>query len=84
MEAQDFIRREKVSCDDRLKKILPTSHTVAMKEQVERHTALLEKRLTTGIGAEELKIFHDVLEKMQENMELTEKGNVRRKKWIEQ
>ncbi len=84
MEAQDFIRREKVSCDDRLKKILPTSHTVAMKEQVERHTALLEKRLTTGIGAEELKIFHDVLGKMQENMELTEKGNVRRQKWIQQ
>ena len=44
MEAQDFIRREKVSYDDRLKKILPTSHTVEMKEQVERHIALLEKR----------------------------------------
>ena len=75
MEAQEFIRREKVSGDDRLKKILPTSHTVEMKEQVERHIALLEKRLTAGIEAEELKIFHDVLDKMQENMELTEKGN---------
>ncbi len=79
MEAQDFIRREKVSCDDRLKKILPTSQTVEMKEQVERHIALLEKRLTTGIGAEELKIFRDVLGKMQENMELTEKGNISRR-----
>ena len=79
MEAQDFIRREKVSCDDRLKKILPTSHTVEMKEQVERHIALLEKRLTTGIGAEELEIFCDVLGKMQENMELTEKGNISRR-----
>ena len=67
MEAQDFIRREKVSYDDRLKKILPTSQTVEMKEQVERHIALLEKRLTTGIG------------KMQENMELTEKGNISRR-----
>lgn len=75
MEAQEFIRREKVSGDDRLKKILPISHTVEMKEQVERHIALLEKRLTAGIEAEELKIFHDVLDKMQENMELTEKGN---------
>ena len=45
MEAQDFIRREKVSRDDRLKRILPTSHTVEMKEQVERHITLLEKRL---------------------------------------
>ena len=70
MEAQDFIRREKVSYDDRLKKILPTSHTVEMKEQVERHIALLEKRLTAGIGEEELRIFSDVLKKMQENMEL--------------
>ena len=75
MEAQDFIRREKVSYDDRLKKILPTSHTVEMKEQVERHIALLEKRLTAGIKEEELSIFSDVLKKMQENMELTERGN---------
>ena len=75
MEAQDFIRREKVSYDDRLKKILPTRHTVEMKEQVERHVALLEKRLTAGIGEEKLKVFFDVLERMQENMELTEKGD---------
>lgn len=75
MEAQDFIRREKVSYDDRLKKILPTSHTVEMKEQVERYITLLEKRLTAGIGEEELRVFSDVLKKMQENMELTEKGD---------
>ncbi len=72
MEAQDFIRREKASYDDRLKRILPT---VEMKEQVERHVALLEKRLTAGIGEEELKVFSDVLARMQENMELTEKGD---------
>ncbi len=75
MEAQDFIRREKVSYDDRLKKILPTSHTVEMKEQVERYITLLEKRLTAGIEEEELRVFSDVLKKMQENMELTEKGD---------
>ena len=75
MEAQDFIRREKVSRDDRLKRILPTSHTVEMKEQVERHITLLEKRLTAGIEEEELRVFSDVLKKMQENMELTEKGD---------
>ena len=38
MEVQNFIRREKVSYDDRLKKILPTSHTVEMKEQVKKFT----------------------------------------------
>ena len=75
MEAQDFIRREKVSYDDRLKKILPTNHTVEMKEQVERHITLLEKRLTAGIEEKELKVFFDVLKKMQENMELMEKGD---------
>ena len=75
MEAQDFIRREKVSYDDRLKRILPTSHTVEMKEQVERHITLLEKRLTAGIEEEELRVFSDVLKKMQENMDLTEKGD---------
>ena len=63
------------SYDDRLKKILPTSHTVEMKEQIERHITLLEKRLTAGIEEKELKVFFDVLKKMQENMELTEKGD---------
>ncbi len=58
-----------------MKKILPTSHTVEMKEQVERHITLLEKRLTAGIEEEERKVFSDVLKKMQENMELTEKGD---------
>ena len=75
LEAQDFIRREKVSSDDRLEKILPTRQTVKIKEQVERHAALLEKRLTAGVEEEELKVFFHVLEKMQENMELTEKGD---------
>ena len=46
-----------------------------MKEQVERHITLLGKRLTAGIEEEELRVFSDVLKKMQENMELTEKGN---------
>ncbi len=46
-----------------------------MKEQVERHITLLEKRLTAGIEEEELRVFSDVLKKMQENMELTEKGD---------
>ena len=45
-----------------------------MKEQVERHITLLEKRLTAGIEEKERKVFSDVLKKMQENMELTEKG----------
>lgn len=58
-----------------MKRILPTRQTMEMKEQVERHAALLEKRLKAGIGEEELKVFFDVLEKMQENMELTEKGD---------
>ena len=45
------------------------------KEQVERHITLLEKRLTAGIEEEERKVFSDVLKRMQENMELTEKGD---------
>lgn len=61
MEAQGFIRREKVS-------------STANQTHSGNEGALLEKRLTAGIGAEELEIFSDVLKKMQENMELTEKG----------
>ena len=53
MEAQEFIRREKVSGDDRLKKILPTSHTVEMKVTINpiqqiSQTEILRQILRTG------------------------------------
>lgn len=73
MEAQDFICREKVSFDDRLKKILPTKRTIEMRESVKQYISLLEKQLTTGIGEEELNAFYGVLHQMQQNMEIAEK-----------
>lgn len=73
MEEKGIIRREKVVSDDRLKKIIPTKQTMEIKEQVVRHVSLLEKRLTEGIASEELEVFSDVVQKMQNNMELSGK-----------
>ncbi len=75
MEAQDFFRREKNSSNDLLKKALPTSRTVKMKEQVAGCAAYYPAGKTAngryrGRGVRD---FSDVLKKMQENMELTEK-----------
>ncbi len=59
---------------DQIKRVFDTT-TGRCGTQVERHVALLEKRLTAGVEEEELKVFFHVLEKMQENMGLTEKGD---------
>lgn len=73
MEANNMIRRERVASDDRLKKILPTDQIMAIKEQVLCHISLLENCLTDGITSEELEVFSGVVQKMQKNMELTER-----------
>ena len=68
--------QEEFAYGDALAKTYPGSDNVPgigarydreMKEQVERHVTLLEKRLTAGVGEEELKVFFHVLEKMQDN-----------------
>lgn len=74
MEAQKIIKREKVSYDDRLKKILPTVNTVNMKAEIDSYIASLEAGLTAGIEKSELDNFFHVLQKMQENMKITEQG----------
>lgn len=77
MEANAIIHREKVTDDDRLKRILPTKETMKLKEQVALYVSLFEKHLTDGVTAEELNIFSNVIKKMQENMDSIEKDKAK-------
>lgn len=67
LEENGMIIREKVSYDDRLKKILPTSASIEMKKNINRDIQLVENKLTSGISQEKLNIFFEVIQKMVEN-----------------
>lgn len=67
MEGDEMIVREKVSHDDRLKKIRPTPAGIEMKEKVEQDIRLVENRLILDISEEELNVFFRVIQKMMRN-----------------
>ena len=67
LEGDEMIVRERVSHDDRLKKIRPTSAGIEMKEKVEQDIRSVEKRLVSDISEEELNAFFRVIQKMIEN-----------------
>lgn len=68
MEHQGLIIRERVSRDDRLKKILPTSYAIEMKEKIEQTVNLLETSMLEGISDQELEVFSKVSVKMFSNI----------------
>ncbi|MDE6312788.1 MAG: MarR family transcriptional regulator [Lachnospiraceae bacterium] len=67
MEGDEMIVRERVSHDDRLKKIRPTPASIKMKEKVDQDIRLVENQLISGISEEKLNIFFWVIQKMIEN-----------------
>lgn len=68
MEKNGLIRREAVSYDARLKKIIASEKAMQYKDQVVSDLTNLEEELTKDIGPEELEIFFRVIEKMMNNV----------------
>ena len=69
MEKKGYIRRESVSCDARLKKVLLTQKGIQSHEAIEELIRQLEKEMTQGIEPEEFAIFLNVIHKIRENIE---------------
>ncbi|MBD5508285.1 MAG: MarR family transcriptional regulator [Lachnospiraceae bacterium] len=67
LEGDEMIVRERVSHDDRLKKIRPTSAGIELKERVEQNIRSVENRLVSEISEEELNVFFRVIQKMIKN-----------------
>ena len=67
LEGDEMIVRERVSHDDRLKKIRPTSAGIELKERVEQDIRSVENRLVSEISEEELNVFFRVIQKMIKN-----------------
>lgn len=68
MEKAGVIRRESVSYDARLRRIVVTQKGEAIKDIVNEDCNRLEKRLREGISEEDLLVCASVLEKMIANL----------------
>lgn len=69
MEQKGFIERVSVESDARLKKIVLTDKAIEIHKKVIIEIEDREKRLKSGIGEEELKVFFSVMKKLSANME---------------
>lgn len=68
MEKRGLICRESVAHDARLKKILPTERSLALREEVLENIHELEAVLAAGIDPGDFAICLSVLRKMNENL----------------
>lgn len=68
MEKNGFIYRESVKKDARLKRILPTKKSEALRPSILLHISESESQLTQGITVEELAVCKQVLQKMLQNL----------------
>ncbi len=68
LEQKDLIKREDVSYDKRLKKIVLTQKAQLFADKIIDHRIELEKKLTSGITEQELRNFKATLEKLKENL----------------
>lgn len=68
MENNGMIKRKRVVEDDRLKKIVPTSRTIMMKEKLNQDIQNIEKKLLSEIPEEELATYLKVTKKMISNI----------------
>lgn len=68
MEKRDFIRRESVEHDARLKKVILTEKGYVHHNQVEENICSLHNKLLAGISQEEKEAFLAIAEKMGENL----------------
>lgn len=72
MEKNGIIRRESVSYDARLKKIVLTDKAVEIHKKATNNIEKIEKTLKKGITEEELVFFYSVVEKIKANLEVGE------------
>ena len=68
MEKKGFVRRESVKQDARLKKVILTEKGITSQESFEDIVEHIEEELSEGISEEELHIFYNVLDQINQNV----------------
>ncbi|WP_458863565.1 MarR family winged helix-turn-helix transcriptional regulator [Acidaminobacterium chupaoyuni] len=69
MEKNDFILRESVPQDARLKKLVLTPKAILLEEKIRREIVLIEEQMRKDIPAEDLECFLKTARRIKENLE---------------
>lgn len=69
MEKNGFIKRQPVSYDARLKKLILTEKATIAHKKIEIEINNMEKRLAMGLTDEEIKTFFKLVDKISKNIE---------------
>ncbi|OUP48882.1 MarR family winged helix-turn-helix transcriptional regulator [Lachnoclostridium sp. An181] len=72
MEKNGFIKRESVARDARLKKLLPTAKSLALRNDILQNIQKVEQKMLHGIPEFELEMCMNTLQKMSENLMMDE------------
>lgn len=73
MEKNGYIRRETVTSDARLRKIVPTEKALSNHRKLHGFFEKYDEELREGISEEELDLFFDVIDKIRHNIEKKER-----------
>lgn len=68
MEQKDLVKRQSVSYDGRLKKIVLTDKSRAISHLITEDMALVESIITEGFSPEEIDAMCDYIERMKKNI----------------
>lgn len=69
MIQKGMIRRESVAYDARLKKLIVTDRGMQIHEQMDRASAVFEKKLCRGLSQEDMERFYMYLTKLENNLD---------------
>lgn len=69
LEKKQYIRRENVVYDARLKKIVLTAKTIELDKIIMAHIVKINERMLQNIPLDKLQVFQEVLEKMSQNVD---------------
>lgn len=68
LEKNGLLERSRVASDDRLKKLILTEKGRQYTELIRSDSRRLEEQLTAGFSEEELAVFRQALQRMQQNI----------------
>jgi DNA-binding MarR family transcriptional regulator len=74
MEKNGLVKKERVSSDKRLKRVVITEKAKKMDMEFDIFLEQLENDLTKNLSDEEMQIFFKVIEQMRKNLVETEKS----------
>jgi len=69
MEKNGLIKRESLTCDARLKRIILTQKGINTKTEVEQKMNKAEAKVTKNLTTEEIDIFYEIIDKISKELE---------------